>query len=296
MTESSAHSITWLHHAGQRLGLVPSLGGSVAAWQLEGPQGLIDLWRPWDGKTADLYQLASFAMLPWSNRISGGGFTHDGRFHPMQPNRAGEPYPIHGDGWLQAWQVAEREHDRIRLSLTSKNFGSDPYHYRSTQNFRLLPNGLAIDLSVTHLGDGTLPYGLGLHPYFTRNDKTCLLMRTSGLWLSGPDPIPFSHVHTFPPSFDYNSPAPLEGPLIDHCFTGWDGEAVIDYPDRDLTITMSMADCNGYTLFYRPPHEHYFCLEPITHPIDAFHMPGRPGLVFLAKGETLTLRATFLVS
>ena len=72
---SPNHPIAWLDHAGQRLGLVPSLGGSVAAWQLDRPQGLFDLWRPWDGKTPDLYRLASFAMVPWSNRISGGGFS-----------------------------------------------------------------------------------------------------------------------------------------------------------------------------------------------------------------------------
>ena len=100
MTHPS-HPIFWLQHAGQRLGLVPTLGGSVAAWQIERPQGALDLWRPWDGVTLDLYKLASFPMVPWSNRISGGGFAHQGRFHPMRPNRAGEPYPIHGDGWLQ---------------------------------------------------------------------------------------------------------------------------------------------------------------------------------------------------
>ena len=63
MTDST-HPVVWLHHAGQRLGLVPSLGGSVAAWQLDRPQGPLDLWRPWDGKTQDLYQTASFAMNP----------------------------------------------------------------------------------------------------------------------------------------------------------------------------------------------------------------------------------------
>jgi aldose 1-epimerase len=214
----------------------------------------------------------------------------------VQPNREGEPYPIHGDGWLQPWEVAESEHDRIRLALTSKHFKGGPWHYRSTQNFTLLPNGLAIDLSVTHLGEGTLPYGLGLHPYFVRNEKTRLQMRATGVWLSGADPIPTAHSGDFPPTMDYNAPAPLEGPLIDHCYTGWDGEAVIDYPDRELTVTMQMADSNGYSLFYRPPGGDFFCLEPITQPIDAFHMPGRPGLVFLARGETLTLRARFLVS
>ena len=80
------HPIVWLHHAGQHLGLVPTLGGSVAAWQIDDPQDAaarVDLWRPWDGITCDLYKLASFAMVPWSNRISGGGFEHAGQFHPL---------------------------------------------------------------------------------------------------------------------------------------------------------------------------------------------------------------------
>lgn len=87
----------------------------------------------------------------------------------------------------------------------------------------------------------------------------------------------------------------MEGTYIDNCFTGWDGKSVISYPDRELSITMSMDDCNGYSLLYRPPEFEYFCLEPITHPIDAFHMPGQPGLAILSKGQTLTLRTKFLI-
>jgi aldose 1-epimerase len=280
----------------QHLQLAPALGGAVTAWGWRTPEGWTPLFRPWDGKSEDRYTLACFPLVPWSNRITQRGFEHDDAHYPLRPNRINERYPIHGDGWLQQWEVAEREHDRIKLALTSTGYSGNPYRYRSTQNFTLLPNGLAIDLSVTHLGEGSLPYGLGLHPYFTRNEKTRLQMHTTGLWQSGDDPIPVHHTTTYPPGWDYNKPAHLEGELIDNCFTGWDGKAVIQYPDRGLTITMSMADCNGYSLFYRPPDEHYFCLEPITHPIDAFHMEGRPGLVVLRKGETFTLRATFLVN
>ena len=43
--------IHWLQHAGQRLGLVPELGGAVAAWRVDTPSGPLDLWRPWDGIT-----------------------------------------------------------------------------------------------------------------------------------------------------------------------------------------------------------------------------------------------------
>src|SRR5690349_9913501 len=99
------HEIDWIEGFGQRVGLVPALGGGVAQWSCQHGGQTLHLWRPWDGRSEDRYTLASFAMLPWSNRISGGGFEHGGRWWPMAPNRPGEPYPIHGDGWLQPWTL-----------------------------------------------------------------------------------------------------------------------------------------------------------------------------------------------
>lgn len=162
----SEHPIVWLTHAGQRLGLVPSLGGGVAAWQLERRPDLLDLWRPWDGRNLDMYSLASFAMLPWSNRISKGGFDHDGQFYPMVCNRVGEPYPIHGDGWLQPWTLKQPADDTLIMSLQSHQFGGNPYEYEATQTFRLVSGGLDQTVRVTHTGFDPLPYGLGLHPWF----------------------------------------------------------------------------------------------------------------------------------
>lgn len=292
----SEHPIIWLRHAGQHLGLVPSLGGSVAAWQLEGEQGLLDLWRPWDGHNSDLYSLASFAMLPWSNRISGGGFEYDGRFHPIAPNRAGEPYPIHGDGWLQPWALAQPEQDALVITLESHRFDSNPFDYRAVQIFRLVAGGLDQTISVTHLGDSALPYGLGLHPWFLREKQTRLQAAVQGVWLSGADPLPTVHTRDFPTTWNLDVGLDVNGTLIDNVFTDWSGKASIDWPERRLRLDMRVPDAHhrglndAYCLLYRPPLGSAFCFEPVTHPIDAFHMSGHPGLRALRTGESLTLR------
>lgn len=280
----------------QFLQLMPALGAGIAAWNWKTEPGWTPLLRPWDGRSEDRYTFACFPLVPWSNRITQGGFEHNGVFHPIHPNRSGEPYPIHGDGWLQSWSVTEQTADCAVLSLESHEFEGNPYVYICTQRFTLLSDGLSIDLAVTHLGEESLPYGLGLHPYFMRNGATRLRSKASGVWLSGADPIPVSHSTSLPPTWDYNAFAALEGPLIDNCFSGWDGKSIIRYPDRGLSITMSVADCHGYSLMYRPPDLDYFCLEPVTHPIDAFHMPGRPGLARLSTGQSLSLKTTFRVS
>jgi aldose 1-epimerase len=299
---SPAHAVTWLHHAGQRLGLVPSLGGSVAAWQLERPQGLLDLWRPWDGATPDLYQLASFPMVPWSNRISHGGFTHDGRLHPMRPNRAGEPYPIHGDGWLQPWKLSQPAADTMVMALEAQRFDGNPYEYQATQSFRLVDGGLDQALQVRHLGRDPLPYGLGVHPWFPRTPNTRISAPVRGVWLCGDDPLPTVHTQDFPDGWDLNQGVRAHGPLIDNGFTGWGGTARISWPELGLKISVAMPDFERdggedrhFCLIYRPPQGPAFCFEPITQPIDAFHLPGKPGLRVLNEGESCSLHVQWRV-
>ena len=45
-----------------------------------------------------------------------------------------------------------------------------------------------------------------------------------------------------------------------------------------------------FCLVYRPPQGAAFCFEPITQPIDAFHLPGQPGLRVLGPGERFSLK------
>jgi aldose 1-epimerase len=295
MTDS-AHPVVWLRHAGQHLGLVPSLGGSVAAWQLDRPQGPLDLWRPWDGKTEDLYQTASFAMVPWSNRISGGGFKHAGQFHAMRPNRRGEPYPIHGDGWLQPWQISQPQSDTLVMTVVSQGFDGNPYDYEAVQTFRLVNGGLDQQLQVRHLGLTPLPYGLGVHPWFPRTPQTRITAPVEGVWLCGDDPLPVAHTTDFPAGWNLNEGAPANGPLIDNGYTGWGGKASIAWPELGLQVTASMPDferdggaAKHFCLVYRPPQGPAFCFEPITQPIDAFHLPEQPGLRVLGPGEQFSL-------
>lgn len=284
-----------LQSARQRLQVMPSLGGSVTAWDWKIDDQWSPLFRPWDGRSGDRYTFACYPLVPWSNRITNGGFEQDGIFYPIRQNRHDEAYPIHGDGWLQPWNIAEHTEDRISLILESHCFNGNPYYYVSTETFTLLPHGLSIELTVTNLGDRALPYGLGIHPIFMRGERAQLQFKASGVWLADAESIPVAHTTNFPPTWNYNMPAPFKGELIDNCFTGWDGKSRIEYPDRGITITMTMADTDGYVLMYRPPEKPYFALEPVTHPIDAFHMQGMPGLVLLAQGQKLGLQAELLV-
>jgi aldose 1-epimerase len=284
--------IVWLERDEQRLGLLPGLGGSVAAWFLD-RSDRVDLWRPWDGQSDDRYTFASFPLVPWSNRISGGGFDSGGRFHPIRPNRAGEPYPIHGDAWLQAWECEPDGAAGAIMRLASQRFDGDPYVYAAEQRFRLVEGGLDQTLSVTHQGNDRMPYGLGVHPYFLRDAHTRLVAPVRGVWLAREDRLPTVHSADFPPTWDLRD-APATGLLIDNVYTGWSGEAQLRWPTLGLELSLRCIDViesggNGHCLLYRPPTGPFFCFEPISHPVDAFHLPGRPGLRELGPGESMAL-------
>lgn len=289
---STTHPIHWLHHADQRLGLLPSLGGSVAAWQRDSGHGVTNLWRPWAG-VADLYTTASFPLVPWSNRIGHGGFHHAGVHRAMRTNRAGEPYPIHGDGWLQAWELQQPSADTLELHLESAHFDGNPYHYRALQRFVLHEEGMDQSLEVTHLGASSLPYGLGQHPAFLRTPTARLHAQVEGVWLSGADPIPTHFSTQFPAGWDPRGGMQVSGSLIDNAYAGWNGRAHIDWPEHALRLHLRDPSVNargrndGYCLLYRPAEGAHFCFEPVTHPIDAFHMEGFPGMQILEQGQTL---------
>ena len=88
-----------------RLLVTPENGGGIARFDaLVTGRAPVALLRPWDGAGP----LGCELLIPWSNRISGGGFEFDGRFHAVEPNIAGEALPIHGDGMFQYLNQAKR--------------------------------------------------------------------------------------------------------------------------------------------------------------------------------------------
>jgi aldose 1-epimerase len=111
--------------------------------------------------------------------------------------------------------------------------------------------------------------------------------------------MPIKHTNDFPVSWDLNGGIDVNGTQVDNAFTGWSGDASIHYPDKNLKITMRVPDVQtnkdqeGFCLLYRPEQGSAFCFEPVTHPIDAFHVPGKPGLVTLNQGETLSLNVSW---
>ncbi|BAN46354.1 aldose 1-epimerase [Metapseudomonas resinovorans] len=272
-----------------RLTLAPDLGGAIANWQLLDGRPLL--------RHADAEALAAgtprrlgcYPLAPWSNRIGNGGFALPDGWLALEPNSP-DPYPIHGSAWQQPWDLLEQRDSLVRLGLESRQ----PFAYRAEQRFQLQAGQLDIRLRVTHQDPRATWYGLGLHPYFPRSANTRLLAAADSAWLCGADKLPTERV-ALPAGWDFSTAAALPDGLVDNGFAGWPGRCGILQTDLGYRLDCSASGCDSFLLFC-PEGQGFFCFEPVTHPVNAHHLPGRPGLRLLAAGESLEIGWSMAVS
>ncbi|MGC1548078.1 MAG: aldose 1-epimerase [Rhodanobacter sp.] len=277
--------------------ILAEAGGGLAGFDWYGRGKPIALMRSCESPTdrrIDPNRLACYPLLPWSNRIAQGGFHVDERWIPLTPNRDDEPLPIHGSGWQRAWQVQAHDARETRLSLRESS--ADAYDYAATLRYVLLNDALQVDLEVTNTGPLSMPFGLGLHPFFPRHGGVRLHAPAPQVWLNdGRSPLPVERV-AVPSPWNFQNERTLPHAGLDHAFHAWSGEAEIHWPAYGLGLAIS-ADVDTYVL-YTPADGDFFCFEPVDHPINAVHLPGGAiahGMTMLSPQATLRRRFVFRV-
>ncbi|MBA3518731.1 MAG: aldose 1-epimerase [Rhizobiales bacterium] len=280
-----------------RAEIVPSLGAALARFDLIDGGARLALFRPWPEEGSDdPTQLACNLLVPWSNRISGGGFKFDGRFYPLEAEFAGDPFPLHGNGWVSKWTL--RDHAPSRAVLDLDAAGSGAYSYSSRVEYELDPSALTIRLTVESCSATALPFGLGLHPWLPRGTATGLRAKAETVWLEDERHLPTGSLGVRArPDWDFAAPRPLPASWINNAFTGWDRHASVEWPERRLALTIEASERLETYLLYSPSADSpFFCFEPVSHPVDAHNLPGGPaanGLVVLAPGERLSVHCRF---
>jgi aldose 1-epimerase len=228
-----------------------------------------------------LLKFGSQLLIPWSNRISGGGFEFEGRFHPLEPNVEGEPFPLHGDAFQRPWRLTRRTSTEMELALEDGAIG--PYRYHASVRYALEDGALSAVLTVENRAAIRLPYGLGFHPWFPRRPRTLLQALAKRVWLEDERHLPTEVVPlACRPDWDFSYAAPLPGAWVNNAFEGWNGHALIIQPDDAIAVTVEASPSLNVFVLYSPTRDaDFFCFEPVSHPVDAHH---GSGLTTLEKG------------
>jgi len=320
-----------------RVVVAPAAGAALVRydWRPHGTVGArVPLLRPGPDipDPADPFALGCNLLLPWSNRISGGGFRFGGRFHRLVPNLPGEACPIHGDAFQRAWRVDSLDAKSVTLSLPAAD-GPGPLRYGARVLYRLDAGALEIAPELTSLAMTPLPYGLGVHPWFPRTPGTALQLVAEEVRLEDARYLPAGRARVESvPAWNFRHGAALPAGWINNAFTGWCGVASLEWPLSELiarsgevggdradaksgqTVVPGAAETAAMTgggrvrltiradellstcIVHSPGAESSFvCVEPVSHPVDAHNDRDVPleGLRVLTPGERLAARCRF---
>ena len=277
--------------------VLPWLGAGLERYDLICRGRREPLFRAAPAGATAAFSLANILLVPWSNRISGGGFRFGGAYHRLEPNVPGERFPIHGDGFLSEWRV--KGHGRAHAVLSLSSDGPGPFRYEAEIAYALAAGALTMSLTVVNCAATTLPYGLGFHPWLPRTPDILLSAPAQGVWLEDQDHLPTARVEIGErPEWDFSTPRPLPTRWINNAFDGWSGRAELVWPDRRLALAVEAGPELGVYILYSPDSSaDFFCFEPVSHTVDA-HNRSAPtsasGLAILAAGEQAEASCRFV--
>ena len=274
-------NLIWLEDQYTQLSIAPKLGGAIASWQCQSDGHNLLRPLPVDTTALTARQLGAFALIPWSNRIAHGGIDTPTGWFPLPANTANSPFAMHGSTWQEMWQVIEHSPHHAILECHSQQ----PVALRVRQQIQLKNGKLQLQFEVEHLDARPFWHGYGWHPFFIRTAATQVFSPCKQLWQSDVQGLSVQQSQ-IPETWDFSELKPLPNEQIDHAFSGWSGQSLIDQPDLGYRLQLSCPDVD-HLIVYCPKQQPFFCLEPVSHPINAHHFPERSGLTLLQQHQQL---------
>ncbi len=252
--------------------VAPEYGAALAGWT-RGPVAMLRRALPQAMIGGDPHAMGCFPLLPYGNRLGRGLFHWRGTDYSLAPNFGDSPHTIHGVGWRRAWIVEAATPDSVSLTLDHHPDPDWPFAFTAKLRYSLSEAGLVIDIQITNRHGSPAPAGIGVHPFFPKSDEPSLRFDATGVWQTGADALPCTHVPP-PPAWQHASPRRERESRLDNCFTGWTGSAMILSDDAGLRIEASPVF--RQLQVFTPSWADFFCLEPVSHVPDAINRRDLP--------------------
>lgn len=247
-------------------------GGAVARFDGLRDGHKIPLWQPGGALPA------CFAMVPFVGRLPQGKLSFGGHTWSIDPNHPSHTLPIHGYAWLAPWRICSRNERALRIAYDGC-CDDWPWHYQVQQHFELLGHGLTITLELSNRDTRTMPWSMGLHALLHRGGGSRVRLPIVTAWEMSAAGIP---IREHRDTMGLASGMPIGPQALDQVFSGWQGEAVVDWPNSASQIKVRNTGMSNCTL-WAPSGEDFFGLEPLSD------IPGR--FAQLESGQSVQLRS-----
>jgi aldose 1-epimerase len=293
------------------IGIAPDLGSNMFRFRV-GEHDLI-YCDPILLKQQDF--TGNFVLWPLPNRVRDKKYTYQGQTYSLEAVRRpqGNAVLIHGFVFDQPWRyeapVLEQDGVSVKTSIEitaeSPFYEAYPFESRLSLTYTLTKNSVIVTYTVQNNGTKDMPFGFGLHPYFSPlsgRDDTWISIPAQYVMEADTDLLPtgrlFNVSDIMYAMFDLRKPLPLDSLKLDHVYMGLDKNeaAIIEYRKQRMKLRLSASEDFTHMVIYTPPPQgdsSYFCMENQTCSTDAvnLHHQGLNEIAHLLElhpGETST--------
>ncbi len=249
---------------------------------------------------ADLLQqkdfTGNFVLWPLPNRITDKRYAYQGQTYSLEGLKRpqGNEVLIHGLVFDRPWQYAmpESKHHSIsvktHIDITPESpfYQEYPFDSRLSLTYTLTNNGVTVTYHVQNNGSKDMPFGFGLHPYFSilsGKDDTLVSIPATYVMEADDELLPTGRLldvrGMMYGMFDLREPVPIAHLKLDHVYTGLhkSESAVIEYRKQAMRLRIQASPEFTHMVIYTPTEDDvpFFCLENQTCSTDAINLHHR---------------------
>lgn len=282
---------------GDQGAVVTEVGATLRSFSVAGLE-LLDTFGMDEMSNASRGQV----LLPFPNRVDGGLYEFEGEEQQLPLNEPATNNAFHGlTRWLD-WTPLRRTASSVALCQRLYPQDGYPFLLALQIEYALSDPGLTVTTTATNVGDASLPFGAGYHPYLTVGtptiDAATLRLPARTALETNDRLIPTGRKSVDGTDFDFREGREIGATQLDTCFTDVipdaDGftRAVLSHPNGSPRITVGMDPSHGFVQVYTGdtlPEEDRrrgIAVEPMTCAPNAFNSGA--GLRVLAPGESFT--------
>lgn len=281
--------------SGIAMELVPEEGACLLDLRFDG-QSVLDGYRSPEELDINRWAKSNF-LFPFPNRLNEGSYDWEGQIYQFEINDTLTNNALHGFGNQMPFELTyvELREKFCLITCTHENEGlhpAYPFPFRFEVQFRLQSDKqFDVRMSLTNLGQQTIPAGFGWHPYFTLGPSAdaCRLQLPS-CELIGIDGrmIPTGKTYTYE---EFAEGKNIGITVLDNCFTFKQGPIEWTLEGEAGTLAFRQDHGNGkfnYLQLFTPPERKSIAIEPMSCNIDAFN--NGDGLIVLFPRQTANAR------
>lgn len=259
--------------AQSQLKVIPERGGIVTSWSVQGQEIFyLDTERL---THPDLSVRGGIPILfPICGNLPDNTYTHKGQSYTLKQHGFARDLP---------WEVTDqRTQDAASITLVLSSNDQTrtayPFDFQVAFTYQLEGNSLRIEQRITNQSGESMPFSVGLHPYFSAPDKTQLKFTIPSTEFQDQRT---KTTHAFSGDFDLNQDE------IDVYFQQLSGQSTtVTDLGRQLQVDLAWNDAHyGTLVFWTVKGKDFYCVEPWSAPRNALNTGA--SLLHLEPGASL---------